>query len=127
MKYVRTDPDTGHHLFRCQPQGCPLLGQGLVPNCQDQIWENPQDNLRVIGVLPRSSRAWGRLYRMRMSIERVFRSLKHSRGLEGQCVRGIPKILLHSTVSVLTFLTTSMARIRNGHPDQMRQMTVKVA
>ena len=24
MEYVRTDPETGAHLFRCQPGGCPL-------------------------------------------------------------------------------------------------------
>ena len=127
MKYVRTDAETGHHLFRCQAGGCSLLGQGLVPNCHDQLWLNPEDNLRVIGVLPRSSRAWGRLYSMRMSIERVYRSLKHSRGLEGHCVMGMRKILLLATTSVLTFLMTSLARLKLKQPDRMRQMTVKVA
>ena len=127
MKYIRTDPDTGHHLFRCRAKGCPLLGQGLVPNCRQEVWEDPEDNLRVIGVLPRSSKAWRRLYRMRMSVERVFRSLKHSRGLEGHCFRGMPKILLHSTLSVLTFLMTSLARLRLKDPDRMRQMSVCIA
>ena len=28
MKYVRTDPETGAHLFRCPAEGCPLKTQG---------------------------------------------------------------------------------------------------
>ena len=62
-----------------------------------------------------------------MSIERIFRSLKHSRGLEGHCVRGLRKILLHATLSVLTFQATALARLRAGDGERMRQMTVKVA
>ena len=62
-----------------------------------------------------------------MSIERIFRSLKHSRGLEGHCVRGMRKITLHATLSVLTFQATAMARLRAGDVDRMRQMSVKVA
>ena len=62
-----------------------------------------------------------------MSIERIFRSLKHSRGLEGHCVRGMRKITLHATLSVLTFQATTMARLRGGDVDRMRRMSVKVA
>ena len=129
MEYVRTSPETGHHLFRCPPGGCALRAKsnGAIQYCDSGVWENPADNLRVIGVLPRSSRLWKRLYRQRMSIERVFRSLKHSRGLEGHCMRGMRKIKLQATMSVLTFQATVLGRVKAEDYVGMRQMTVKVA
>ena len=129
MEYIRTDPATGHHLYRCRGEGCPLKTGGVKPiiHCDGEVWEDPKNNLRVIGVLPRSSRGWKRLYRLRMSIERIFRSLKHSRGLEGHMVRGMKKITLHATLSVLTCQATVLARLRAGDVEKMRQMAVKVA
>ena len=128
MEYVRTDPETGAHLFRCQAGGCPLKTKGTkaVIHCDTEIWEDANANLRVLGPLPRFTEAWKRLYRLRMSIERIFRSLKHSRGLEGHCVRGLRKITLQATLSVLTFQMTALARLRAKDQDRMRRMTVKV-
>ena len=40
---------------------------------------------------------------------------------------GMRKILLLSTLSLLTYLGTVAARLRAGDEDRMRQMTVKVA
>lgn len=129
MDYIRTDPNTGHHLFRCPPEGCPLQ-ERLNPalhRCDHEVWEDPYDNLRVIGILPRASKKWKRLYRRRMSIERIFRSLKHSRGLEHHCARGIRKITLQATLSVLTYQATVLARLKVGDTDRMRRMSVQVA
>ena len=128
MEYVRTSRETGHHLFRCPPGGCALRAKsnGAIQYCDSEVWENPADNLRVIGTLPRSGKLWKKLYAQRMSIERVFRSLKHSRGLEGHCMRGMRKITLLATVSVLTFQATALARLRAGDDKNMRQMAVKV-
>lgn len=129
MEYVRTDHETGAHLFRCQGGGCPLETEGskAVRHCDSEIWERPEANLRVLGPLPRFTDAWKRLYRQRMSIERIYRSLKHSRGLEGHCVRGMRKIMLHATLSVLTYQATALARLKAKDFDGMRQMTVKLA
>ena len=128
MEYVRTDPETGAHLFRCPGGGCPLKKEGTkaVVHCDTEIWEEADVNLRVLGPLPRFTEAWKRLYSLRMSIERIFRSLKHSRGLEGHCVRGLRKITLQATLSVLTFQMTALARLRVGDSDRMRRMSVKV-
>ena len=128
MEYIRTDPQTGHHLFRCRPDGCRLRQHGTkaITHCDTEVWEDPAANLRVIGVLPRSSEVWKRLYRHRMSIERIFRSLKHSRGLEGHCVRGLRKIALLATLSVLTFQMTALGRLQSGDYNRMRRMTVRV-
>ena len=129
MEYVRTDQETNAHLFRCQAGGCPLRtgGTKAITHCDSEVWEQPETNLRVLGPLPRFSPAWKRLYRQRMSIERTFRSLKHSRGLEGHCMRGMRKILLHSTMSVLTFQATALARLRVEDSDRMRTMGVAVS
>ena len=128
MEYVRTDPETSAHLFRCQAGGCPLKTEGTkaVIHCDSEEWEEPDANLRVLGPLPRFTDAWKWLYRLRMSIERIFRSLKHSRGLEGHCARGLRKITLQATLSVLTFQMTALARLRAKDQDRMRRMTVKV-
>ena len=67
------------------------------------------------------------LYRKRMSIERIFRSLKHSRGLEGHFVRGLRKIALLAAMSVLTYQATALARLKAEDADRMRTMAVKVA
>ena len=129
MEYVRTDPATGHHLLRCRSEGCHLKdkGNGAMRHCDSEVWERPADNLRVIGVIPRSGKLWKHLYKKRMSIERIFRSLKHSRGLEKHCARGMKKILLQATMSVLTFQATALARVKAQDSDRMRQMAVKVA
>ena len=129
MEYVRTDSETGAHLFRCRGEGCPLitLGTRATAHCDSEVWEGPEANLRVLGPLPRFTAAWKRLYRQRMSIERVFRSLKHSRGLERHCVMGMRKIKLLATLSVLTFQATALTRLKAKDPDRMRDMGVTVA
>jgi hypothetical protein len=129
MEYLRSNPETGAHLFRCPSGGCPLKTEGTkaVRHCDTEVWEELEANLRVLGPLPRFTGAWKRLYRQRMSIERIYRSLKHSRGLEGHCVRGLRKITLHAALSALTYQATVLARIRTGDCANMRRMTVKVA
>ena len=129
MEYVRTDSETGAHLFRCRGEGCPLitLGTRATAHCDNEVWEGPEANLRVLGPLPRFTAAWKRLYRQRMSIERIFRSLKHSRGLERHCAMGMRKIKLLATLSVLTFQATALLRLKAGDTDRMRQMGVTVA
>ena len=129
MEYVRTDSKTGAHLFRCRGEGCPLITLGTKgsTHCDSEVWERPEANLRVLGALPRFTAAWKRLYSQRMSIERIFRSLKHSRGLQGHCVMGMRKIKLLATLSVLTFQATALVRLHAGDADRMRQMGVQVA
>ena len=62
-----------------------------------------------------------------MSIERIFRSLKHSRGLEGHCVMGMKKVKLLAILSVLTFQVTALTRLKAKDPDRMREMSVTIA
>ena len=129
MEFVRTDAESGFHLFRCPPEGCELkkrdIGRGgAILHCDSEVWVNPMDNPRAIGVVARASREWKRQYDKRMSIERIFRSLKHSRLLESHRFLNMAKIVMHATVSALTYQATVLARLRMDDLDGMRQMRV---
>ncbi len=128
MEYVRTDPDTGHHLFRCPEGGCHLqrVASGGILDCRSEVWVQPEDDLREMGYIMRGSDEWVGHYAKRQAIERVFRSLKASRNLEGHYYRGLSKILLHTTLSVLSFQATALARCATGDFKNLRQMRVKV-
>ena len=68
MTYLQTDPDTGHHLFRCPPEGCPLKSRKGVHYCADEVWEDPANEPRIVGILPRASERWKALYKLRWYI-----------------------------------------------------------
>ena len=132
MDYVQTDPETGHHQFRCTSGGCPLKAKnsGAVLYCDSELSQDPRTpwrTCRVLGIVWRGSDEWKRHYSKRMSIERLFSSLKHSRGLEGHMVRSMAKIHLLGSLSLLTYQATVLARVRSGDIRNLRKMRVKVA
>ena len=124
MQWLRTDPQTGHHLYSCPPAGCHRKSQGhmFMPNCGDQHWENPADNLRVIGVVARASPEWKQMYRRRPIIERGFSSLKRSRLLDKHQYLTQRKIRTHAALSVLTYVATMMAHVLAGDMERIRRM-----
>ena len=128
MEYVRTDPETGQHLFRCPEGGCHLqeVASGGILDCQEERWVRPEDDLREVGYILRGSDEWVDHYSKRQAVERLFRSLKASRSLEGHHYQGYAKILLHATLSVLTFQATALARCRADDYGNLRQMRVRV-
>ena len=77
------------------------------------MWEKPEGNLlRIICILPRCTDEWKRIYRMRTSIERYFRSAKHSRLLDRHQFLGIAKVRLHVGTARLAYLATALTRLR---------------
>ena len=128
MLFVRTDPKTGRHLYRCPPDGCSLKPRNKwhMRYCPipDQ-WENPEDNLRVIGVVPRRSEKWERLYRKRTVIERGFNSMKRSRILNRHQFLSMRKVVAHAALSTLTYLATMLARVEAGEVEKIRRMTIR--
>lgn len=126
MEYVRTDK--GKHLFRCPQQGCRLKNRvGLTRYCDIEHHETLEgDALRKVGRLPRSTRRWKRRYKQRNTVERAFRSLKHSRLLNQHQFQGMAKVRLHATLALLTYCATMLARVQAGQLDKMRKMRVKV-
>ena len=88
MKYVRTDSERGH-LFRCATGGCQLnLGETLFPlYCEGKIWVKPEGKmLRIVGKIPRFSKQWKLLYKLRPAIERYFSSAKRVNGGAIMCL-----------------------------------------
>ena len=80
-----------------------------------------------MGPVPRDSQEWRNLYSLRQGIERVFKGLKESRRLERHCVRGLRKIGLHATMSVLASQATALVHVLAGEMEDMRWMVRKVA
>ena len=125
MKYVRSDPAKGH-LYRCA--GCHL--RGSRPGafyCADEVWEDPTKNLRLQGAVRRDSKEWDVFYSKRQSIERLFKSLKESRGLGVHYLRGMPRIALLAALSVLTFQATVLVKLQQGRVQDMRWMVEREA
>ena len=126
MEYVRTDPEG--HLFRCPQKGCRLKDKvGLTRYCDIEYHETLEgDALRKVGRLARTTRRWKRLYRRRTTVERAFRSLKHSRLLNQHQFRGSAKVRLHASLALLAYCATMLARVQAGQLDGMRKMRVRV-
>ena len=126
MEFVRTDPDKGH-LYRCPPNGCHLKNRPGMAYCLDEVWENREDNPRLFGLVRRASPEWKALYLLRQSVERVFKSLKQSRSLGTHGFRGLKKVSLHATLSLLTLQATALHRLRAGQAKHVRWQVTQVA
>ena len=128
MDYIGTDRNTGHHLFRCPKDGCPLKGSSkLQHHCAYEDWEDPAKQPRIVGKLHRASVPWKHYYKLRWTIERLFGSVKRSRLLTDHCFRGWKKNIMHATLSMLTYSATVLAHLQAGNKKQMRLMRVRVA
>ena len=127
MEYAGSDPELGHR-FRCPPQGCQLKDRiHFSRYCDAAHWERPEGKLlRIIGILPRFTAEWRRLYRMRGSIERHFGSVKHSRLLNRHQHRGLGKVSLHARMATLAYLTTALARLKANDYAGMRRMSIRM-
>ena len=117
---------TGHHLFRCPAKGCRLKEEGSKGwrHCDTELWEDPMDNLRVVGVVARQSREWVRHYAKRQSVERLFSSTKHSRLLDTHRFLGARKVQVHVALSLVAYQATVLARVKGGDFKNMRTMRV---
>ena len=71
MNWLGTDPDGAHH-FRCPPGGCHLKNKvDWSRYCNSEHSEKPEGKLlRIMGIVPRFSRAWRKIYKKRTEIER---------------------------------------------------------
>ena len=96
-------------------------------NPPDEVRVNPQDNLRVIGVVSRADPKWDDLYSRRQSIKRFFNSAKYSRLLDQHRYRGKPKVTIHVQLSIIAYLATAVGRAKTGELERIRHMRVKLA
>ncbi|MYA62104.1 MAG: transposase, partial [Dehalococcoidia bacterium] len=128
MEYLGTHPKTGQHAYRCPPAGCQLKSRssGAMIYCAPTLhWEDPMNNLRVLGIVARASPEWRALYKRRPIIERLFGSMKRTRLLDKHQYRGQRKVEAHITLSVLTYLATMLVRARAGDMKRLRHMRIR--
>ena len=126
MKWVRADPKLGN-LYRCPTEGCHLKSRKGVFNCADEVWEGTTGNPRLFGPTRRGGPKWKALYRLRQSVERVFKSLKQSRRLNDHCLQGLAKVGLHALLSVLVFQATALVRLATSDLAYLRWQVRRVA
>ena len=128
MEYVGTDRK-GRRVYRCRKEGCDLKDsmKGGVRHCDTTYRQDPKEDIRLFGVVRRSSRRWKTLYSKRQAVERVFKSIKESRRLERHCLRGLRQITLHALMSSLVFQATALARVLAGETTRMRWMVRAIA
>ena len=114
MEFVRTDPKTGRHMYRCPAGGCERKGRirGYT-TCDDSHWEDPEQNIRLFGGrIRRGSPEWKRTYRKRWSIERVFSRWNTFGRLRSHYFRDQARIHLHMQLQMLALQATILAKLR---------------
>jgi len=72
--------------------------------------------------VPRESKKWQRLYRMRSAIERVNSRLKEFLGLRRITVRGIVKVTVRSVLSLLVMLAIGVGMAQRHRLKELRAL-----
>lgn len=141
---------TGSSDAPCCPGGLPLIyrgwskAKGLKYQCPEKagkvncpllekcplkmIWVRPVYDYRRFGYrVSRDSEQWKELYHKRPATERINSRLKDKRRLDSHCIRGLKKINLHCTLSVLVMNAMALAKVQSGHLDELRISARKIA
>ncbi len=110
---------------------CPhVLGKGV---CQSRFRCTPSpygyvlklpigDDPRRHPLVPRESKKWERLYRMRTAIERVNSRLKEFLGLRRITVRGIVKVTVRSVLGLLVMLAIGVGMAQRHRLKELRAL-----
>lgn len=105
---------------------CPeKAGRAVCPLAQkcpiNTIWMHPVHDYRRFGYrISRTSDEWKELYSQRTASERVNSRLKDKRRLDSHCFRGLRKIDLHCSLSMLVMNSMALAKARAGQVDEIR-------
>ena len=130
MEYVLTDPKSGKHLYRCPDGGCKLKSRssGAMRYCvpTESHWEDPKDNIKVIGLIARDSDEFRERYSRRQVVERMFSSLKRSRILDKHMYLSFEKIYAHVAMSFISYVGTMVARVLSGQVSKIRHMRLQM-
>lgn len=114
--------------YRC-PHKAGRVNCIFASMCQlKTVWVRPVHDYRRFGYrISRSSDAWRELYHKRTAIERVNSRLKDKRRLDSHCFRGLEKIDLHCTFSVIVMNAMALAKAEAGQFDEVRFSCRKIA
>ena len=72
--------------------------------------------------VPRESKKWKRLYKMRTAVERVNSRVKDLLGLNNLTVRGIAKVIVRSALSLLVMLAAAVSMAKEHKYQEIRNL-----
>ncbi len=80
------------------------------------------DDVRRHPPVPRETKKWGRLYKLRTGVERVNSRLKDPLGLRRITLRGIVKVTVRSILSLLVMLATAIGMAQRNRLKEVRTL-----
>jgi hypothetical protein len=118
--YRSWDKDKGLQ-YQCPEKAgraiCPLAEQCSIK----MMWVKPVHDYRRFGYrIKRGTEEFNTIYRKRVAVERVNSRLKDKRRLDSHCLRGLPKLNLHCTLSVLAMNAMALAKAKLGQLSEVR-------
>jgi transposase len=103
-----------HYGLECRGKDkCPVANGTRI-----SLEEDP----RVFTPVARQSYKWDRIYKARTSVERVNSRLDVSYGFENHTVRGIDKMELKCSLSLMVMLSMAVGRIKEKQEDKLRSL-----
>lgn len=151
IKHAKALPEiTGSPAAPFCPAGLPLIyrrwdkNKGLQYQCPERagrascplpekcrlktVWVRPVHDYRRFGYrIRRGSEQWKELYHRRPATERVNSRLKDKRRLDSHCFRGLDKMNLHNTFSVLVMQAMALTYAQAGKLDKVRISARRIA
>jgi hypothetical protein len=141
---------TGSSAAPCCPGGLPLIyrswdkDKGLQYQCPEKagraicplaeqcpvkmMWVKPVHDYRRFGYrIKRGTEEFDIIYRQRKAVERVNSRLKDKRRLDSHCFRGLQKLNLHCTLSVLAMNAMALSKVKTDKLADIRGSCRKVA
>jgi len=103
-----------HYGLKCRgKQECPVSGSIRIDLEEDR---------RVFTPVARPSYKWDRLYKARTSVERVNSRLDVSYGFENHTIRGLDKMQLNCSLSLIVMLGMAVGRIKEKQIEHIRSL-----
>jgi hypothetical protein len=101
---------------------CHIPWGPLAEKCPiKMIWVRPVHDYRRFGYrIKRGTEEFETIYRKRVAVERVNSRLKDKRRLDSHCFRGLDKINLHCTLSVLAMNAMALVKVKTGPAQELR-------
>ena len=126
LEMVYRGRDGNYLKYRCPH----VLGRGI---CSDlslctaspygYVLKLPiKDDVRRHPPLPRQTKKWERLYRLRSSVERVNSRLKELLGLGSITVRGIRKVMVRALLSLLVMIAAAVGMAQRNKLKEIRAL-----
>ncbi len=127
MAYGGFERDRETLKYRCPAKHYGVKCKGMAQCCAASGIRIPLvENPRIFTPIARSSYKWKSTYKKRTSVERVNSRLDEGYGFEKHFIRGLEKMKLRCTLSLMVMMAMAVGRIREKQGENMRSL-VKAA